>query len=86
MPKVQLAHGEIEDRRDGPEDGPAIVFVHGALVNGSLVILATCLAKMRANFGFELSPVPTAVPPCASGYKSFTATRNRAMPLSTWAA
>ena len=36
MPNVQLAHGEIEDRRDGPEDGPAIVFVHGALVNGSL--------------------------------------------------
>ena len=36
MPTVQLAHGKIDDRRDGPEDGPVIVFVHGALVNGSL--------------------------------------------------
>src|SRR5216684_652230 len=38
----------------------------GALVNGSLVILATCFANVFANFGFELRPVPTAVPPCAS--------------------
>jgi pimeloyl-ACP methyl ester carboxylesterase len=36
MPTVQLSHGSIEDRRDGPEQGPPIVFVHGALVNGSL--------------------------------------------------
>lgn len=36
MPTVQLARGAIDERRDGPEDGPPIVFVHGALVNGSL--------------------------------------------------
>jgi pimeloyl-ACP methyl ester carboxylesterase len=36
MPTVELSHGTIEDRREGPEEGPPIVFVHGALVNGSL--------------------------------------------------
>src|SRR6202171_6416788 len=39
----------------------------GARVKGNLLILATCFANSMANFGFELSPVPTAVPPCASG-------------------
>ncbi|MGY2808105.1 hypothetical protein ACVIHF_004835 [Bradyrhizobium sp. USDA 4506] len=42
-----------------------------ALVNGSLVILATWRAKVFANRGFELRPVPTAVPPCASGKQIF---------------
>jgi pimeloyl-ACP methyl ester carboxylesterase len=36
MPTVQLSRGTIEDRRDGPQEGAPIVFVHGALVNGSL--------------------------------------------------
>jgi hypothetical protein len=54
-----------------------------ALVNGSFVIAAACFANSFANLGFELRPVPTAVPPCASGYRSLTAARSRAIPLST---
>lgn len=36
MTTVQLQHGVIDDRRDGPNDGSPVVFIHGALVNGSL--------------------------------------------------
>ncbi len=35
------------------------------------MIFAACLANSLANLGFELRPVPTAVPPCASGNKFF---------------
>ena len=38
----------------------------GAEVNGKRVRLATSLAKASANPLGALSPVPTAVPPCAS--------------------
>ncbi len=37
-----------------------------ALTKGSLVISAILAAKASANKAWVLSPVPTAVPPCAS--------------------
>jgi len=36
MPEITLAQGTIRYREQGPPDGPAVVFVHGFLVDGSL--------------------------------------------------
>ena len=70
--------------------------MHLAAARGIVIDLVPALSELHrtlrqkekafANFGFEFSPVPTAVPPCASGNNSFTATRSRAMALSTCAA
>jgi len=57
----------------------------GALVKGSFAILATCLGNVLANFGFDEAGTERR---CAlrQRYRSLTATRSRAMPLSTCAA
>jgi pimeloyl-ACP methyl ester carboxylesterase len=36
MPEVTLPQGTVRYREQGPPDGPAVLFVHGFLVNGSL--------------------------------------------------
>ena len=36
MPEVTLSQGTVRYREQGPPDGPAVLFVHGFLVNGSL--------------------------------------------------
>lgn len=44
----------------------------------------TCAATALSKPTLVLSPVPTAVPPCARRYRAGSAARTRAKPYSTW--
>jgi len=57
-----------------------------AEVNGRLVIPATCFAKSSAKPFLVLSPVPTAVPPCASSYIPLKVDFTLSIPFLIWAA
>ena len=56
-----------------------------AEVNGSPVLRAMCSATKSANSGCEFSPVPTAVPPRASSWRSSSENSMRRMSASSWA-
>ena len=57
-----------------------------AVVNGMPVMRETCLANSSAKPCWEFSPVPTAVPPCASWDRRGRPDVTRAMPYLIWVA
>ena len=57
-----------------------------AEVKGRAVSSATFAAKASAKRGCALSPVPTAVPPCASAKSPGSVASMRAIPSATCAA
>mmetsp|Transcript_9690 Transcript_9690/g.24936 ORF Transcript_9690/g.24936 Transcript_9690/m.24936 type:complete len:204 (-) Transcript_9690:736-1347(-) len=54
----------------------------GAVTNGRPVSFSSCAATSTSKPSKELSPVPTAVPPCASWYRRGRVSLMRAMPYS----